>query len=189
MEVIVLGERLETGGVRPWALAIGETMYIDVGLSVTCWQSRRFFHYQLYHMLASALDNPLAKEEWEETLPAGFRYAGKPFGAPTRPLSKFGSGLVGSESSLSDGLISRQARHGWLEDKAEVFSVALTNPQHALLQAESYPVFREKLAIVKAEILVRSAETASSFWSEEAVWERTMAYIDACASWQTHGPD
>jgi hypothetical protein len=162
---VVLAANLSFAG-QPRALIPDfehETLYIDVVAGNTHAEyPRRALHHELYHMIDQAdgarlYDDP----EWASLNSSGFQYPrGGGKDAQTDPTG----------SILRDdlpGFVSSYAKSAAEEDKAELFSAAMTNPQFLAERIRSDVIVRTKYRLLRKRISAFCSDLDTGAWPPE----------------------
>ncbi len=159
---IVLCEDLYFAGQRRSAIPDWEndTLYLDVRRgSDRRGYHRRVMHHEFYHLVDYRDDGQVyADADWDALNRSGFRYGSGGRNAQTKSDT-------GTLTSKYPGFLNHYSTTGVEEDKAEVFSMLLTDPKHVAKRIASDQVLRAKVQHMKKLMRRHCKEVDEKFWT------------------------
>ena len=115
-------------------------------------------HHELFHLLDYYDDRSYSDPEWEKLNLAGFHYGGGGFAMPENPAALLPDASV-------PGFLNAYSRSGIEEDKAEVFSQMIYEPEVLAARMTSDPILAAKHRALKAFLQQTSPELGDQFWA------------------------
>jgi hypothetical protein len=120
-------------------------------------------HHELFHLFEDAPGAHVPKDsEWMELNPPGFAYFGRNFDLVREAGANAWKLAEHSDEHL--GFVSGHACSEQREDRAEIFSVIMTDPGYLERRMRTDSFLRQKVVAVKRAVKERVPEMDDDFW-------------------------